>query len=163
VISRPKARRGQVSGEEDGGEDFMEDEELQDAVDDMSKAESNQSIRRLKRRGNLNQSQDGSQSQMSSQERKLIEKKRREKERKQREMRKYLEMEAELGSDNEENDDVARAINREGDDEENEEGQDEDLKDFVVYAGDDQEIDDESADLYDKFQRDMEMQDRLNI
>jgi hypothetical protein len=37
-------------------------------------------------------------------------------------MRKYLEMEAELGSDNEENDDVARAINRDGDDEENEEG-----------------------------------------
>lgn len=55
VMSRPKARRGQVSGEEDG-EDAMEDEELQDAVDDMSKADSNQSIRRLKRRGNLNQS-----------------------------------------------------------------------------------------------------------
>ena len=54
-MSRPKARRGQVSGEEDG-EDAMEDEELQDAVDDMSKADSNQSIRRLKRRGNLNQS-----------------------------------------------------------------------------------------------------------
>ena len=53
VISRPKARRGQVSGEEEG-EDAMEDEELKDAVDDMSKADSNQSIRRLKRRGNLN-------------------------------------------------------------------------------------------------------------
>ena len=78
-------------------------------------------------------------------------------------MRKYLEMEAELGSDNEENDDVARAINRDGDDEENEEGHDEDLKDFVVYAGDDQDIEDEGSDLYDKFQKDMEMQDRLNI
>lgn len=78
-------------------------------------------------------------------------------------MRKYLEMEAELGSDNEENDDAARAINRDGDAEENEEGLDEDLKDFVVYAGDDQEIDDEASDLYDKFQKDMEMQDRINI
>ena len=78
-------------------------------------------------------------------------------------MRKYLEMEAELGSDNEENDDIAREINREGDDEENEEGQDEDLKDFVVYAGDDQEIEDEDSELYDKFQRDMEMQDRQDI
>ena len=100
---------------------------------------------------------------MSAQERKIIEKKRRDKERKQREMRKYLEMEAELGSDNEENDDAARAINRDGDAEENEEGLDEDLKDFVVYAGDDQEIDDEASDLYDKFQKDMEMQDRINI
>jgi len=52
-------------------------------------------------------------------------------------MRKYLEMEAELGSDNEDNDDVAKVINRDGDDEENEEGHDEDLKDFVVYEGDD--------------------------
>jgi hypothetical protein len=68
----------------------------------------------------------------------MLEKKKKEKERKQREMRKYLEMEAELGSDNEENDDVAaKHINREGDEEEDEEGQDEDLKDFVVYEGDD--------------------------
>jgi hypothetical protein len=78
-------------------------------------------------------------------------------------MRKYLEMEAELGSDNEDNDDVAKFINRDGDEEENEDGQDEDLKDFVVYEGDDQEIEDESADLYEKYRRDMDMQDRENI
>lgn len=77
-------------------------------------------------------------------------------------MRKYLEMEAELGSDNEENDDVAKAINR-GDEEEDEEGHDEDLKDFVVYEGDDQEIGDEDSQLYEKYQRDMELKDRQDI
>ena len=94
----------------------------------------------------------------------MLEKKRKEKERKQREMRKYLEMEAELGSDNEENDDVAaKHINREGDEEEDEEGQDEDLKDFVVYEGDDQEIGDENVNMYEKYARDIDLQDRLNL
>ena len=94
----------------------------------------------------------------------MLEKKRKDKERKQREMRKYLEMEAELGSDNEENDDgAAKHINREGDEEEDEEGQDEDLKDFVVYEGDDQEIGDENVNMYEKYARDIDLQDRLNL
>jgi hypothetical protein len=46
-------------------------------------------------------------------------------------MRKYVELEADLGSDDEEHDGVVKSINSE-DIEEDEEGQDEDLKDFVV-------------------------------
>jgi len=47
-------------------------------------------------------------------------------------MRAFLEEEAELGSDDEENDDARKRINSD-DDEENEDGMDEDLADFVVH------------------------------
>ena len=131
--------------------EYQEGDEMQDAVEDLSKAESSQSVKRIKRRGgNMSQSQEGG-SQMSAAERKELERKRRERQKREREMRKYLEAEAELGSDNEENDDVAKAINRDGDEEEDEEGLDEDLKDFVVYEGDEQEVDDETAGLYEKY------------
>ena len=52
-------------------------------------------------------------------------------------MRQFLEMEADLGSDNEDNERL-KVIDR-GDAEENEEGQDRDLDGFVVH-GDDEEI-----------------------
>ena len=76
-------------------------------------------------------------------------------------MKRFLEDEAELGSDNEENDDVRKDIAIDG--EEDEEGLDEDLKDFVVHEGDDAEIGDESEDMRLKHQRDMEALDRLEI
>jgi hypothetical protein len=60
-------------------------------------------------------------------------------------LKRFLEDEAELGSDNEENDDVRKDIAIDG--EEDEEGLDEDLKDFVVHEGDDAEIGDESEDM----------------
>jgi len=76
-------------------------------------------------------------------------------------LKRFLEDEAELGSDNEENDDVRKDIAIDG--EEDEEGLDEDLKDFVVHEGDDAEIGDESEDMRLKHQRDMEALDRLEI
>jgi hypothetical protein len=81
--------------------------------------------------------------------------------RKRKALRRFLEDEAELGSDNEENDDVRKDIAIDG--EEDEEGLDEDLKDFVVHEGDDAEIGDESEDMRLKHQRDMEALDRLEI
>ena len=61
-----------------------------------------------------------------------INKQKKEKEKiKKAQMRKYVELEADLGSDDEEHDGVVKSINSE-DIEEDEEGQDEDLKDFVV-------------------------------
>lgn len=47
--------------------------------------------------------------------------------------------EAELGSDDEENDDAVKRINKD-DEEENEDGLDDDLDGFVVHANDDEEI-----------------------
>jgi len=75
-------------------------------------------------------------------------------------MRQFFEEEAELGSDNEDNDDVRKNIDRLGDDEENEEGQDDDLDGFVVHPGDEEEIQDANEDLYEKYQRDMEEKDK---
>lgn len=59
-----------------------------------------------------------------------------------------MEEEAELGSDDEENDDVRKVINR-NDAEENDEGLDSDLEGFVVKA-DDEEIGDPDEAMYDK-------------
>lgn len=47
-------------------------------------------------------------SQLSAKERKLQEQKKREQERKKRQLKRFLEEEAELGSDDEENDDVRK-------------------------------------------------------
>ena len=66
-------------------------------------------------------------------------------------LRKFMEDEAELGSDDEDNDDIRKDIDL-NDEEENEEGLDEDLKDFVVHAGDEEEVGDETAELYAKYQ-----------
>jgi len=77
-------------------------------------------------------------------------------------MRRFLEEEAELGSDNEDNDDVRKKINRDADDEEDdEEGLDDDLVDFVVHEGDDVEIGEENEQMADDFRRrQMDMDDR---
>jgi hypothetical protein len=77
-------------------------------------------------------------------------------------LRKFLEEEAELGSDQEENDDVRKAINHD-DEEENEDGLDKDLEGFVVHEGDEEEIGEENEEMMLKYQRDMEEQDRLDI
>ena len=58
-------------------------------------------------------------------------------------MRRYLEIEAELGSDDEENDDIRKKINRDDEDEIDGEDLDEDLEGFVV-KGDNEEIADAS-------------------
>lgn len=71
-----------------------------------------------------------------------------------------FEDEAELGSDDEEHDDVRKKIDREGDEEEDEDGLDEDLEGFVVHEGDDADVGDADEAAFDKYQRDMEDQER---
>ncbi len=78
-------------------------------------------------------------------------------------MSKFLDEEAELGSDNEDNDDVRKNIDRHGDEEEDEEGLDDDLNGFVVHPGDEEEIGDADEELYEKYQREMEAKDREDI
>ena len=65
------------------------------------------------------------------------------KKKKEQRLKRFLEDEAELGSDDEEKDDDIKQINRE-DGEENEDGLDDDLDGFVV-RGDDEEIGDEDS------------------
>lgn len=72
-----------------------------------------------------------------------------------------MEEEAELGSDDEENDDIRKEIDK-NDEEENEDGMDSDLDGFVV-RGDDEEIGDPTEDMYLKYQKDMENLDRQMI
>jgi hypothetical protein len=69
-------------------------------------------------------------------------------------MAKLFDEEAELGSDDEENDDFKKQINK-NDAEENEEGMDEDLEGFVVQAADNQLIGDAEEDMMKKFQQDL--------
>ena len=90
-----------------------------------------------------------------------MEQKKKELLRKKKQMRRFLEEEAELGSDDEENDDVRKDINR-NDEDENDEDLDSDLEGFVV-RGDDEEIADPTEDMYVKHQKDMEALDRLQI
>ena len=75
-------------------------------------------------------------------------------------MAKFFDNEAELGSDDEEHDDVRKNIDKDGDEEENEDGLDDDLDGFVVHKGDDEEIGEETEAMHLKFQRDMEQIDR---
>jgi hypothetical protein len=59
----------------------------------------------------------------------------------------YFDDEAELGSENEENDHVRKNINKQ-EAEEDEEGLDEDLKDFVAIPGDNEEIPDNMSAVH---------------
>ena len=86
--------------------------------------------------------------------------KEKERQRKLKQIRRFVDEEAELGSDDEVNDDVRKNINRDSD-EENEDGLDSDLASFV--AGDDEEIGDEDSEMMMRFNRDMEIQDKLEI
>jgi len=65
--------------------------------------------------------------------------------------------EAELGSNDEDNDDIRKVINKR-DVEENEEGLDKDLQDFIV-AGDAEVIGDNEVDAYNKFIEDINIDD----
>ncbi len=76
-------------------------------------------------------------------------------------MRRFLEEEAELGSDDEENDDIRKDINRNEEDE-NDDDLDSDLEGFVV-RGDDEEIANPTEDMYQKYQKDMDALDRMQI
>jgi len=71
----------------------------------------------------------------------------------------FFEEQADLGSDNEENDDVRKNINLD-DEEENEEGHDEDLDGFVVHAADDEVVGEADEGLYHKHMEDMRELDR---
>jgi hypothetical protein len=73
----------------------------------------------------------------------------------------FFDEEAELGSDDEQNDDINKQINKD-DVEENEEGLDEDLEGFVV-KGDQQEIGEADEDMMEKFRQDLEADDRARI
>ena len=72
-------------------------------------------------------------------------------------MKMFMDDEAELGSDNEDNDHRRKRINSQ-DDDENEEGLDEDLQDFVVYGEKNEGQDDDA--LREKFYEDMKNDDR---
>lgn len=56
-------------------------------------------------------------------------------------------MEADMGSDDEEHDDMVKAINKD-DEEEDEEGMDSDLDGFVVHAADNEEIGEENENMH---------------
>jgi hypothetical protein len=62
-------------------------------------------------------------------------------------MNKFFELEADMGSDDEEHDDFVKKINSD-DEEENEDGLDKDLEGFVVHGGDDQEIGEEQEYMH---------------
>ena len=66
-------------------------------------------------------------------------------------MKGFFDEEAELGSDDENNDDIKKQINKK-DIEENEEGLDDDLDGFVVKGADDEVIPDAEANAFAKFQ-----------
>ena len=114
-----------------------EGDESKDKVDDLPADQSMASEedlvpkRRLRRAApEASQTSSNPSQQLSQKELKALEKKRREKEQKRKALRRFLDDQAELGSDNEENDDVRKHIA--ADEEEDEDGLDEDLKDFVV-------------------------------
>lgn len=71
----------------------------------------------------------------------------------------FFDEEAELGSDDEENDDMRKLINK-NDVDENEEGLDSDLEEFVV-RGDEVLIPDAEREAFEKFKQDMENDDKL--
>lgn len=72
-------------------------------------------------------------------------------------MRQFLEVEAELGSDNELNDNAVKRINKD-DAEENEDGQDADLQGFVVNDGN-SDVGDE-AGMMSKVQEDRQKDEK---
>jgi hypothetical protein len=71
----------------------------------------------------------------------------------------FFDEEAELGSDNENNDDARKAINK-NDKDENEDDNDSDLDGFVVKRGEDEEIGDAPDGAMEKFNRDMQEDDK---
>ena len=76
-----------------------------------------------------------------------------------RKVARFLDDEAELGSDDENNDDARKRINK-NDAEENEDGLDADLEGFVVKGGDDEVIGDAEDDMLKKFQEDLTADDK---
>lgn len=77
-------------------------------------------------------------------------------------MNRYIEDQAEQGSDNEENDDVRKKINRDDDEEYDGDDLDDDLDGFVV-RGDDEEVEDANQTHYDKLREMDEMLDKEQI
>lgn len=77
-------------------------------------------------------------------------------------MRRFLEEEAELGSDDEENDDNRKRINRDDEDEYDGDELDEDLDGFVV-RGDEDDINNPTEDMYQRFREEEERRDKEDI
>lgn len=84
--------------------------------------------------------------------------KKEELKKRQNKARGFFDEEAELGSDDEDNDDICKKINK-GDVEENEEGLDSDLEGFVD-KGDHEVISDCEKEAFTKFQQDLINDDR---
>lgn len=101
-------------------------------------------------------------SMVSDRERRAEERKRKEREIQRRRMNRYIEDQAEQGSDNEENDDVRKKINRDDDEEYDGDDLDDDLDGFVV-RGDDEEVEDANQTHYDKLREMDEMLDKEQI
>lgn len=134
-------------------EDEEAEEELEDEVEELVEGQPSA------------KSRSATHSQMSSlsaKEQKALEMRLKAQERKKRMLRRFLDEEAELGSDDEEKDDIRKQINK-NDDEENEDGLDADLEGFVVHEGDEAEVGDANEDLQAKFQADMDELDRMEI
>jgi hypothetical protein len=74
----------------------------------------------------------------------------------QKKIRGFMDEEAELGSDNEENDDRRKVINEEDEDEEDDEDEmDDDLDGFVVHGADNEEIEEANEAMHEKHMKDM--------
>eukprot|EP00347_Sterkiella_histriomuscorum_P004010 403362094 len=180
VVRKP-AKRPKIVGEEEGNEkneesDADEDdhEETYDNVEDLDNKTST-GKRLLKNASNSQTFHQAVSRKMSNaslpsltsdkerkQQEKELERKRKEREQEKKKMRRYLEIEAELGSDDEENDDIRKKINRDDEDELDGEDLDEDLEGFVV-KGDNEEIEDASQDMIMKHRELMDQQDRMDI
>jgi len=78
-------------------------------------------------------------------------------------MKKFVDLEAELGSDDEDHDEGKAKSIHSSDRDENEEGLDEDLKGFVVTGGQDEEIGEADEEMRQKFIRDREADDKANV
>lgn len=74
-------------------------------------------------------------------------------------MNKFFELEADMGSDDEEHDDQVKHIDRDCD-EEDEEDLDDDLDGFVVHAGDNEEIGDDNEHMHQKYLQDIHDDDQ---
>lgn len=126
-------------------------------LEDKSNAEDSDEPKRLQRRRKDLQSDKASEFGKVE-----LKKKKKEMSSQQREqLKKFFDEEAELGSDDEDNDHVRKQINKD-DQEENEDGQDDDLQGFVVQA-DDVEIGEAEHDAMGKYLHDLEEDDKANI
>jgi len=142
-----------IGDEDEEQEDAFDEEEEEESiveegteekigVEDFMAASSNAGESEIgtRKRRQIKQSANSSQASPIAKKNKI---------KKRKQLAGFFDEEAELGSDDEENDDVKKQINKD-DIEENEEGLDKDLEGFVV-KGDEQEIGEANEDMMEKF------------